>query len=309
VSHAGETRELVEAFRRGLGAGPSADDDLGERAALEAGLARALAVARAAWPTLRVDAAAWARHLGGHVPAGVRAVEWLAGTPVDDVYLAFACCCGDVAAIAALEARYFGEARVVLRPFGLDADAVEELLQRLRLHVVVGDGVAPPRLARYSGRGRLGGWLRAALLRLALDERRGDVARRLGTESMLEAVTADAAPADVQYLRLRHRAEFAEALEQALASLAPRQRTLLRLRYVEGVQVQRIARIYAVDRATASRQLSDARERLLRATRQRLQARLRLSESELDSLVRVVQSDLHLSLARVLPDASDPPRS
>jgi RNA polymerase sigma-70 factor (ECF subfamily) len=82
-------------------------------------------------------------------------------------------------------------------------------------------------------------------------------------------------------------------------ALAPRQRTLLRYAYVDGLGIDRIAPLFAVHRATAARWLAEARLELLRHTRKILAARLALPVEELQSLLRSVESQLHVSLARL----------
>jgi RNA polymerase sigma-70 factor (ECF subfamily) len=61
-----------------------------------------------------------------------------------------------------------------------------------------------------------------------------------------------------------------------------------------------------VHRASAARYLTRAREALRAALLGELEARLRVTPSELDSIVRLAQSELEISLGRVFrtPDPS-----
>jgi hypothetical protein len=58
--------------------------------------------------------------------------------------------------------------------------------------------------------------------------------------------------------------------------------------------------MYRVSRATAGRLVVDAREALLAGTKRRLGEVLKLTPTELESLIGALQSDLQVSLVRLL---------
>ena len=58
-----------------------------------------------------------------------------------------------------------------LTRLGREPMFVDEVRQVLRTKLLVGDG-APPKIADYSGRGPLDGWVRAAAVRAAIDLKR-----------------------------------------------------------------------------------------------------------------------------------------
>lgn len=58
--------------------------------------------------------------------------------------------------------------------------------------------------------------------------------------------------------------------------------------------------LHGVHRATAARWVDAARETVLAGTQRELIRRLRISRSELASVIRLIQSQLELSLLRVL---------
>jgi RNA polymerase sigma-70 factor (ECF subfamily) len=105
---------------------------------------------------------------------------------------------------------------------------------------------------------------------------------------------------EVALLRRRHRAELQAAVEQAIASLTPKERTLMRLYAADGQTVDELSVAYQVNRGTILRWLARVRRRILAETQRQLGERLRLSPSELNSLMRALRSDLHLSLNRLL---------
>ena len=55
-----------------------------------------------------------------------------------------------------------------------------------------------------------------------------------------------------------------------------------------------------VHRATVARRITRARDALLSGTRRRLMMRLKLDRSELDSVMRMIESNVHVSLQRML---------
>jgi RNA polymerase sigma-70 factor, ECF subfamily len=90
------------------------------------------------------------------------------------------------------------------------------------------------------------------------------------------------------------------ALRDALASVSPRARTLLRLHYLDGLTVDDLGRMYGVHRATAARWVAAARETVFDETRQRIEAGLGLGEESAADVVRLVQSQLAVSFHRLL---------
>jgi RNA polymerase sigma-70 factor (ECF subfamily) len=101
-------------------------------------------------------------------------------------------------------------------------------------------------------------------------------------------------------LKALYRVEFRESLAAALADLADRARALLRLRFVEGLELAQIGRLYRVHESTVSRWISAALDDVGRATRRHLVARLAVTPETADSVARIVQSQLDLSIARLL---------
>jgi RNA polymerase sigma-70 factor (ECF subfamily) len=100
----------------------------------------------------------------------------------------------------------------------------------------------------------------------------------------------------------RHRPAFKAAFRAALASLEARERTLLRMQVVDGLSLERIGVIYAVNKSTVSRWLTRAQEQLMDETKSRLRAELALSGGELESLVRAMRSGIELSVAALMED-------
>jgi RNA polymerase sigma-70 factor (ECF subfamily) len=105
---------------------------------------------------------------------------------------------------------------------------------------------------------------------------------------------------EVDYLKGHYRAVFEAALKETLTELPVQQRNVLRLSFVEGLSIDEIGALHGVHRATAARWIAAAREAILDGTRRRLRSDLSLSDSEFDSVVRLVQSQLEVSLRGAL---------
>ncbi len=101
-------------------------------------------------------------------------------------------------------------------------------------------------------------------------------------------------------MRRRYGEAFRTAFHDAFAKLSIEQRNVLALHFVDGLNLERIARILRVSRATAGRRVLDAKSGLLDAFLALLRERLKASPEEIESLLRVVQSTLYGSLARLL---------
>jgi RNA polymerase sigma-70 factor (ECF subfamily) len=115
-----------------------------------------------------------------------------------------------------------------------------------------------PKIAEYTGRGALGGWVRVSALRIALNLRRSAKRAAAVNEraaSMEEALMSGSSP-ELAYLKERYRAVFTEALEAAVASLSDRDRALLRLYHVDGLSLEAMAALYRVHLSTVSRWLT-----------------------------------------------------
>ncbi|HTC72785.1 MAG TPA: hypothetical protein VK655_07845 [Solirubrobacteraceae bacterium] len=226
--------------------------------------------------------------------AGERATE----LHVDDLYLARACAAGDPAALAAFEGEIVAQIPSFVRRLRLPAESVDELKQRVRAKLLLpGAGGAPPKILGYSGRGKLASWVRVAAVRAGLDMHR-DPACSGEPDDAVTLVTQAADP-EIDFLRARYSQSFEQAVREAAAALTGRQRALLRMQHIDGLSGEQIGAIYEVNRSTVFRWLAVAHEALLGGARRLLMKRAGLTESEFDSLARLVMSRLQVS-ARVL---------
>jgi RNA polymerase sigma-70 factor (ECF subfamily) len=218
---------------------------------------------------------------------------------VVDLVLARACASGEPAALVHFDATYSGDMVGALATFRADRDFIDEVLQTVRERLFVG---ASPKILDYAGRGSLRAWLRAVVMRTALNARRRrvtDPGPSAADDALLE-VAAPAGDPEVAEIVARYGAAYKEAVHEALAELPPEDRNVLRLSLLEGLGIDAIARIYDVHRATVARWVGRAREAVVEGARRRLGERARLDASELASITRACRTTLDLSLIRAL---------
>jgi RNA polymerase sigma-70 factor (ECF subfamily) len=168
-----------------------------------------------------------------------------------------------------------------------------------KLLVAGADGRVPA-IADYGGRAPLSAWLRVAAIRAALNLRRGKANQVEPDHDRELAGLAGADDVALDAIRARYRPAFEAALARALAELPVRDRTLLRLRWIEGVGLEQLATMYGVHRATVTRWLADCRAQLAERARAILADELGATSRELDSLAELVRSQLHISVVRLL---------
>lgn len=274
------------------------------RPALELFLRARLDAARQAWPGLALGDADFVELLRTRIPADVDPATALAPLCSDDLYLACACARGETAAIAAFQRSYSGELAAAFARLAIGGSDPEDLRQQLLTRLFVAVDERPPRIAEYSGQGSLRAWLKVVALRLRIDLERRKRDRRdnfSDAERLVDVGVGD--DPELAHLKQHYRAEFRTAFTAALALLTAEQRALLRLQAVEGLSATDIARIYKVHRATGKRWLADARERLVAETGRLLAEQLGGRGVALASIVRLIRSDLNVSLCRGLGEA------
>lgn len=104
---------------------------------------------------------------------------------------------------------------------------------------------------------------------------------------------------EMAYLKGRYAIEVKAAFEEAARALDAEERNVLREHYAGKLGIDQLAAVHGIHRATAARRFASAREAVLRRTRQILTERLRLSHGELESVVRLVESRMHVTVERV----------
>ena len=221
----------------------------------------------------------------------------------EEIFLACACALGDSTAITAFERAYFGVIPAALSRLSLGRDEIAEVEQILRVRLFVTDADsenAMPRIIAYAGQGQLGGLLRVAAVRAGLNMLRDRGRLDQGDDDGLEQIPIAADNPELVRLKAQHRVAFKAAFEEAVGGLTARERSLLDLSIVKRLGIDRIGAIYGVHRATAARWVTSARENLSRAVHRILATRLGARGSDVENLLPLVESQIELSLERLL---------
>lgn len=216
---------------------------------------------------------------------------------LDECFLCWRALAGDRVALQLLEKEYLEPLRAVVSRLERDADFADECVQLLRQRLLVGPEA---RLRQYTGQGPLRAWLTVAIRRLALDQLRTRRRRREQPDDELCEVSMDLSDTNSAFA-LHFARVFDRTLERAFGVLQASERNILRLYFVEGASAEAIGRVYQRERSSVYRWLRAWREKLYAEFRATLDGELgSVSESEVHSLLGLVEDRLEVSLSRLL---------
>ncbi len=246
----------------------------------------ALTSGRETWPDWSFDEAAFRAYLTE------RPTFQPAHAP--DLLLCFLCLSGHSAALRTFDRDHFEPLRSVLS--AIDGAPVGDVMQELRLKLL-----AERRLGQYQGRGTLQGWLRRAAVNTA-----SHVLEPVRREERLEFASAQIIVPDPELTLLKkaHRDAFRAAFVEALKRLTVRERTVLRLNALSGLSIDALGQMYGVHRATAARWVHQAKENVVNTTRALLAENIKESALVMSSFMRLLRSELDVSLRKHLDDGS-----
>lgn len=272
-------------------------ESAGDAAAIAVLLVDAWERALARYPNVEIDPLSYARHVVERLPKEEEAMAALNGMRLEDLYLASACTLGRAAAISVFD-QLLSRLSPSLQRLGFDGPLLQDTLQEVRKHLLIPMPGAEPLIAQYRGRGPLAAWVKVTAMRVALRLRRmdrrepafGDPGRQMAAEQISP---------ELGYLKQVYRDAFRRAFARAIQSLSPRQRTLLLQRHVDGLGTAQIGHLHQVNQATASRWLMRVHAELLGATRSELMAQLDVGTPEVESILRLVRSEMDITLRRL----------
>ena len=191
----------------------------------------------------------------------------------DDLCLIIACERGDESAWNDLVERFTATVRSAARSASANEDAAEDLAQSIWAELyglrARKDGKPAGKLAYYSGRGSLAGWLRAVVAQLAVDVFRKQ-SRLVQTEedTDLDRLARDAQVSEGQPMlagvpnpeeSMSNRfaqAGMQQALNTAVEELPAEDRLLVKLYYFDNLRLREAGAVLGVHEATASRRLT-----------------------------------------------------
>ena len=191
----------------------------------------------------------------------------------DDLCLIIACERGDEKAWEDLVANFDPVVKSAARKIAPNSEGAEDLASSIwaELYGLKQDagGTRKTKLAYYSGRGSLGGWLRAIVAQMAVDRFRKEsrmvqieetrefenLAEESSNNSNNEHVVSHAENPEEIFSDKQTAADVATALRSAIASLAAEDRLVLKMYYFDDLKLKDIAAVFGYHEATASRKL------------------------------------------------------
>ena len=190
----------------------------------------------------------------------------------DDLCLIVACEQGNQKAWGDLVERFSVTVRSAARSASSNEDGAEDLAQSIwaELHGLRtrDDGKPAGKLAYYSGRGSLAGWLRAVVAQLAVDQHRKS-SRLVQTEEDADFdrilsqghdennwTSHGVASPEVEVSRKFAAVDMQKALADSITQLSAEDRLLVKLYYFDGLRLKEAGAVLGVHEATASRRLT-----------------------------------------------------
>ena len=268
---------------------------------LEGVLDEMIRAGRDAWPSIPLDSAVFVAHVADRIPTDQPVVDTLETLHYADLHLACACANGDNQAVREFHTRYDDIITRAARRVEAQGVQADETRQVLITHLLLQRENRPPAIALYSGQGTLKSYLRVAALHKALHLLKKSKRAPQGvdfSEVMMVADTDD--DPELTVLKDTYRKEFKTAFHDAMGLLSSEDRNLLRYHYLSGLNTRQIAQLTSMNQSTVVRHLARVRGRLLAVTRTRLMADLGLGQSKFNSILKLVQSQLDVSIERVL---------
>ncbi len=255
-----------------------------------------VASACAAWPDLCPPDPSFDAIVDARIASGIAIVD------PGEILLAHAAALGHRVALREFERRLAG-AEAELGRMGLRAVDVDEVKQYARTKLLAPDAAGRTKLVDYAGEGRLSACIRVVALRAGVDllRRRAPQERREGLDARTVDALVDAGGGpELDAVYRQHREAVRAAVADAIRELAPRDRAVLRMHLLERLSIDGIAELRGVHRGTAARWIVRMRDTIGARTRALLAERLALDANGVDSLCRAVDSQLDLSLPRLL---------
>ncbi len=224
---------------------------------------------------------------------------------VSELWLACAIGSGDAAAVRVFEQRYIAPLDTTLARMRLGDAELDEVKQLVRAKLLVREPNGAARIEEYAGQGRMAGLVQVVATREALTLIRRGRREEGRPDEDSEMDLAGPMEPGLEALKAKYRAAFRAAFADAVATLEPKERNLLRMHLLGGVTLEQLATVHGVHRASIVRWLKDARDAVLERTRAALGKTLGVRADELASLHALAESRLDASIERLLMTNAD----
>jgi len=248
-------------------------------------------------------------------PADIRA--FVDEIRADDLCLIIACERGDEKAWEDLVANFDSTVRSAARKISSNNEDAEDLASSIWAELYGlrqdADGNKKSKLAYYSGRGSLGGWLRAVVSQLAIDQFRKqskfvqieenrefeNLAEASSNNSDNENIVSHTDDPESIFSEKQTADDVAKALKHAIESLEPEDRLILKLYYFDDLKLKDLAKTFGYHEATASRKVNRLHSDIRKAVEKRLRDQHGWSDKEVKHHLSETASKLGVSFEKL----------
>lgn len=231
----------------------------------------------------------------------------------DDLCLIAACERGDESAWEDLVKNFDSTVKSAARSISKNSDDAEDLANSIwaELHGLRKDesGNLRRKISYYSGKGSLGGWLRAVVNQLAIDEFRKQSKfvqieenrefENLANENEDGLVIPTHETPEQIFSEKQSRKDVAESLKEAIATLEAEDKLLIKLYYFDNLNLKTIGATLGFHEATASRKLVRVQNDLRKSTEKILLTKFGWKETEVKNHLAETAEKLGFSVEKL----------
>lgn len=235
----------------------------------------------------------------------------------DDLCLIIACERGDEKAWEDLVANFDSTVKSAARKISANNEDAEDLASSIWAELYGlrqdADGNKKSKLAYYSGRGSLAGWLRAVCSQLAIDQFRKqskfvqieesrefeNLAEESSNNTGNDQVLHHTASPEELLTEKRTSDDVAAALSTAVASLEDEDRLIVKLYYFDDLKLKDIAATFGYHEATASRKLVRIQNEIRKCVEKELRKTHGWTDTEVKRHLSETAAKLGLSLEKM----------
>ncbi|MBP9665174.1 MAG: sigma-70 family RNA polymerase sigma factor [Pyrinomonadaceae bacterium] len=239
--------------------------------------------------------------------------EFIDDVRSDDLCLILACERGDEQAWEDLVANFDSTVKSAARKISSNNEDAEDLASSIWAELyglrTDADGNKKSKLAYYSGRGSLAGWLRAVVSQLAVDQyRKVSKFVQIEEDREFENLAAEAAGSDNHHFTSHivnpedeltdslGQADVTDALAAAVASLDAEDRLIMKLYYFDDLKLKDIAATFGYHEATASRKLTRVQADIRKGVEKELKTKHGWTDGEVKKYLADTAAGLGLNL-------------
>ena len=249
--------------------------------------------------------------------ANIDVKEFIDEVRADDLCLIIACERGDEKAWEDLVANFDSTVKSAARKIASNTEDAEDLASSIwaELYGLRQDanGNKKGKLAYYSGRGSLAGWLRAVVAQLAVDQFRKQSKyvqieedrefENLANEASANSDHSGASHAhdpEKLYSDQRTADDVSEALKTAINALDDEDRLILKLYYFDDLKLKDIARAFDYHEATASRKIVRLQNDVRKSVERSLRTQHGWSDAEIKRYLSETAAGLDITFEKLL---------